>query len=110
MITPEDDWLTRVSEECRKAILCFARFNHDEMITCLSNLRELFEEEVELTNTTWHVHNFMASIAMSTIDVFRGREMLRNSAIERLTEIRRLIANDKPHLSARAPVPAAAAE
>lgn len=85
MTSSELDWLTAVNTECRNVIL---RMNSNQYDQLFSNLRKLFDEEVEVTETTFDIKNLIASLAMTDPDVLRGRITLQNAAIHRLTQVR----------------------
>lgn len=101
MTPSEIDWLERVAEECRKLIITIGTGRDPDF----AYLRKLFEEQVEVTETTWDVKNLIASLAMTKPEVLRGRIMLQNAAIERLTDTRRTIVHALAHAAASAAVP-----
>lgn len=93
MTISEDDWLALVDAECRGLILRIGKRDFSELF---GNLRKLFERPVEITETTWHVKNMIASLAMTDPEVIRGRFHLENAAIDRLAKVRSTIRDARP--------------
>ena len=94
-MTPKQrDWLSRVSEEARTAVL---RLHTGDDQGVFDYLRKLFDEPVEVDDATWNVKNLIASLAMTDPSVLRGRSVLVNAAIERLTQTREYIKSELGH-------------
>lgn len=95
MSPSEREWLARVNGECLRTIVRLQTCGPHPAL--FDYLRKLFDERVDVTETTFEVKNLIASLAMTDPEVLKGRIALINAAIERLARTREYIKLELSH-------------
>lgn len=84
-MTPlEREWLLAVKRECKRLRVQLRHLEPSK--GDFWKLKELYEEHgIPVTDFTWEVKNLISSLAVTDPEVLKGRHLLTNAAIQRLT-------------------------